>query len=45
MTARMAPDGVDAVAAFDVLRRASRSSRHKVGEVAADVLAGRDLPV
>lgn len=40
----MARDGVDAVAAFDVLRRASRSSRRKVGEVAADVLAGRDLP-
>ncbi len=41
----MARDGVDAVAAFDVLRRASRSSRRKVGEVAGDVLAGRDLPV
>lgn len=41
----MARDGVDAVAAFDVLRRASRSSRRKVGEVAEDVLAGRDLPV
>lgn len=40
----MARDGLDAVAAFDVLRRASRSSRRKVGEVAADVLAGRELP-
>jgi GAF domain-containing protein len=41
----MARDGVDAVTAFDVLRRSSRSSRRKVGEVAADVLAGKELPV
>lgn len=40
----MARHGFDAVAAFDVLRRASRRSRRKVGEVAADVLAGRELP-
>lgn len=40
----MARRGLDAVAAFDVLRRASRSSRRKVGDVAADVLAGKDLP-
>ncbi len=40
----MARRGLDAVAAFDVLRRASRGTRRKVGDVAADVLAGRDLP-
>ncbi len=39
----MAAHAVDAVAAFDVLRRAARSSRRKVGEVAADVLAGSTM--
>lgn len=36
----MADRGVDAVAAFDLLRRAARHDRRKVREVAADVLGG-----
>lgn len=38
----MAARTVDAVAAFDVLRRTARSGRRKVGEVAAAVLTGQD---
>jgi GAF domain-containing protein len=41
----MARDGLDAVAAFNQLRTAARSSRRKVTEVAAQLLEGRGLPV
>lgn len=40
----MARRGLDAIGAFDVLRWVARSTRRKVGEVAGDVLAGRELP-
>ena len=40
----MARRGIDALAAFDVLRRAARDARRKVADVAADVLAGDGLP-
>ena len=40
----MARDGLDAVAAFDRLRRAARSSRRKVAEVAEALLATGRLP-
>lgn len=40
----MAARGLDAVAAFDVLRRAARSTRRKVGEIASEVLTG-ELPL
>lgn len=40
----MARHRLDAVAAFNALRRAARDTRRKVGDVAADVLAGAELP-
>lgn len=40
----MAGRGLDEVQAFNVLRAASRSSRRKVADVAAEVLAGGALP-
>ncbi len=40
----MAAKGLDAVAAFDLLRRSARSSRRKIGDVAHDVLATGSLP-
>ena len=40
----MARDGLDQVEAFDRLRRSARSSRRKVADIAADLLAGRGLP-
>ena len=40
----MASRRVDAVVAFDLLRRAARSSRRKVAEIAADLLDGHPLP-
>jgi hypothetical protein len=40
----MAREGLDPAAAFDRLRRAARATRRRVGEVAAEVVAGRDLP-
>ena len=40
----MARDGVTQTEAFTRLRQASRSSRRKVGEVAADLLATGRLP-
>lgn len=39
----MARHEVDAVAAFDLLRRAARNARRKVADTAADVLAGDEL--
>jgi anti-anti-sigma factor len=39
----MGRHGIDAVRAFDVLRRAARSSRRTVGDVAQDVLGGLEL--
>jgi anti-anti-sigma factor len=39
----MARREVDAVAAFDLLRRAARDARRKVADVAVDVLAGDEL--
>jgi GAF domain-containing protein len=39
----MARDHVDATAAFDRLRRATRSSRRKIGDVAGDLLASGRL--
>ena len=40
----MAIEKIDAVAAFGRLRQAARDSRRKVGDVAADLLAGTPLP-
>jgi GAF domain-containing protein len=40
----MARRGLDAVAAFNALRSAARSSRRTVADVAAGVLAGHELP-
>jgi hypothetical protein len=40
----MAREGLDPAAAFDRLRRAARATRRRVGEVAAEVVAGQDLP-
>jgi GAF domain-containing protein len=40
----MERDGLDPAAAFDRLRRAARAARRRVGEVAAEVVAGQDLP-
>jgi hypothetical protein len=40
----MATDGVDAAVAFDRLRRAARSSRTKIGEVAEQLLTTGRLP-
>jgi hypothetical protein len=40
----MEREGLDPVAAFDRLRRAARAARRRVGEVAAEVVAGQDLP-
>ena len=40
----MASRGVDAVTAFNLLRSASRRSRRKVVDVAAELLAGAPLP-
>ena len=39
----IAREGLDAVAAFNRLRRAARSERRRVADVAAEVIAGRDL--
>jgi hypothetical protein len=41
----MAQRDIDAVGAFDVLRRAARSSRRTVGEIAAGVLGGEQPEV
>ncbi len=41
----MGTRGLDAVAAFDLLRRAARSRRRKIGELAVDVLDGQELPM
>jgi hypothetical protein len=40
----MEREGLDPAAAFDRLRRAARGARRRVGEVAAGVVAGQDLP-
>jgi GAF domain-containing protein len=40
----MERDGLDPAAAFDRLRRAARAARRRVGEVAAEVVAGQGLP-
>ncbi len=40
----MARDGTDAVTAFNLLRNSARKSRRRVGDLAADLLAGRPLP-
>jgi hypothetical protein len=40
----MEREGLDPAAAFDRLRRAARAERRRVGEVAAEVVAGRKLP-
>jgi GAF domain-containing protein len=40
----MEREGLDPAAAFDRLRRAARAARRRVGEVAAEVVAGRNLP-
>jgi hypothetical protein len=41
----MEREGLDQAAAFDRLRLAARATRRRVGEVAAEVVAGRALPV
>ena len=40
----MEREHLDPAAAFDRLRRAARAARRRVGEVAAEVVAGQDLP-
>ncbi len=40
----MARDRVDAVRAFDRLRRAARTNRHKIGDVAQHLLDTGSLP-
>jgi ANTAR domain-containing protein/GAF domain-containing protein len=40
----MERDGLDPAAAFDRLRRGARAARRRVGEVAAEVVAGQDPP-
>lgn len=40
----MAREGLDAVAAFNVLRTSARSSRRKIGDVATELLAGGASP-
>jgi hypothetical protein len=40
----MEREDLDPAAAFDRLRRAARAARRRVGEVAAEVVAGQDLP-
>lgn len=40
----MARRGVDAVDAFDELRRVARSERRKVADLAGEILSGRELP-
>jgi GAF domain-containing protein len=40
----MEREGLDPAAAFDRLRRAARAARRRVGEVAAEIVAGQDRP-
>jgi hypothetical protein len=40
----MEREGLDPATAFDRLRRAARAARRRVGEVAAEVVAGQTLP-